>query len=121
MDGEQRIVTLEIGLSLEVGNHLGNVIGSNIQNKDVSKIVDNLCISCNSLLNTFPMLSGKAKYRLFKSYFMPLHWDSSCSFVQTFFTHSYLLLGICEDLHIVKPNAKSNYLLMAMPFAVLFH
>ena len=114
MIGEQRIVTLEIGLSLEIGNHLGNVIGPNIQNKDVSQFVDNLCISCNALLNIFPMLSGKAKYRLYKSYLMPLHWDLSSSYVQTFFTqlrkyvrnifnilyqtHSYLLLDICEDL-----------------------
>ena len=72
----------------------------------------------NALLNTFPMLSGKAKYRLFKTYCMPLyvsiHWDLSSIHTQGFFTqwrkcvrkifnipyqtHSNLLPGICEDL-----------------------
>ena len=45
----------------QYGNHLGNIIGSNVGTKDVSHVVDNLCIACNALLNTFPMLSGKAK------------------------------------------------------------
>ena len=102
----------------QYGKHLGNIIGPNVGNKDVINVVDNLCISCNALLNTFPMLSGKAKYRLFKTYCMPLygsiHWDLSCSYMQMFFTqwrkcvrkifnipfqtHSNLLPSICEDL-----------------------
>ena len=64
------------------------------------------------------MLSGKAKYKLFKTHCMPLygsiHWDLSSIHTQGFFTqwrkcvrkifnipyqtHSNLLSGICEDL-----------------------
>ena len=40
----------------QYGNHLGNIIGPNVGIKDVSHVVDNLCIACNALLNTFPML-----------------------------------------------------------------
>ena len=102
------------------GNHLGNIIGSNVGTKDVSHVVDNLCISCNALLNTFSMLSEKAKYRLFKTYCMPLygsiHQGLSSIHTQGFLTqwrkcvrkifnipyqtHSNLLPDICEDLRV---------------------
>ena len=59
--------------------------------KDVSHVVDNQSIAC-TLLNTFPMLSGKAKYRLFKTYCMPLygsiHW-----YLSSIHTQGFLLSG----------------------------
>ena len=75
----------------QYGNHLGNIMDLNVGAKDVSHVVDNLCIACNGLLNTFSMLSGKAKCRLFKTYCMPvygsIHWDLSV------YTHKGFLLS----------------------------
>ena len=107
-------------IAQQYGNNLSNIIGPYVGTKDVSHVVDNLFIACNVLLNTLSMLSGKAKYKVFKIFCMSLygsiHWDLSSIHTEWFFTqlrkcvskifnipyqtHSNLLPGIYEDLSV---------------------
>ena len=106
--------------SQSVANHLGHCIGPKLDNKDVKHVCNNLCVAFNSLMSIFGNLKCQLKYRLFKTYCMPLYgsvlWDLSDQGVEYFCTqwrksihklfnlpyttHCNLLSSICQDIPI---------------------
>ena len=97
-----------------------HIIGPRMNEKSVTYITYRFSVACNSVLNVFSYLSSKVKYKLFKSYCMPLygciHWDLSNKNVEIFYkqwrkcvrklfsisprTHCDLLPLICSDVPI---------------------
>ena len=65
--------------SQSVSNHLGYCIGPKLDSKDVKHVSNNFCVAFNSLMSIFGNLNCQLKYRLFKTYCMPLYgsvlWD----------------------------------------------
>ena len=106
--------------SQSVANHLGHCIGPRFDKNDVKHVTDKFCVAFNSLISVFGNLSCDLKYRLFKTYCMPLYgsvlWDLSDKSVDYFFTqwrksirklftlpyttHCNLLCHICQDFPI---------------------
>ena len=74
--------------ALPYANHLGNLTGPTLTDHAVSYVTDNVCIACNAILNTFSKLSCTVRYKLFKTYCMPLYgflqWDMSGHYVEKF-------------------------------------
>ena len=103
--------------SQSVANHLGHCIGPKLDNKDVKHVSNNFCVAFNSLMPIFGNLKCQLKYRLFKTYCMPLYgpvlWDQGVQYFCTqwrksirklfnlpYTTHSNLLSSICHDIPI---------------------
>ena len=106
--------------SQSVANHLGSCIGPKLDNKDVKHVSNNFCVAFNSLMSIFGNLKCQLKYRLFKTYCMPLYgsvlWDLFHHSVEYFCTqwrksirklfnlpyttHCNLLSSICHDIPI---------------------
>ena len=59
--------------SLTYANHVGNLTGPKLRDQAVSYVTDNFCIAYNVILNTFSKLSCTVRYKLFKTYCMPLY------------------------------------------------
>ena len=70
-------------------NHLGNLAGLKLIDDAVSYVTDNFCIVCNSILNSLSKLSCTVRYKLYKTYSMPLYdflqWDLSGHYVEKFY------------------------------------
>ena len=97
--------------------HVGNLIGPNLKNQDINEVTNKFILSVNYVLSVFSHCHASVKYRLFKTYCMPLYgsilWDFSSDRIDYFFTqwrksvrrvwglsnmtHSNLLHLICQD------------------------
>ena len=97
--------------------HLGNLIGQGNEPFNVMDVISKFNVSFNGVLSNFKWCRSETKYKLFKSFCMPLYgsvlWDYSGKHVLKFFTqwrkcirvlwglpsrtHSCLLPIICND------------------------
>ena len=95
-------------------------MGPRLANNDVKHVSNKFCVAFNSMMSVFGSLSCDLKYRLFKTYCMPLYgsvlWDFSDKGADYFFTqwrksirklfnlpnttHCNLLCHICHDIPI---------------------
>ena len=100
--------------------HVGHVIGPSLVDQDIKSKINEMVINTNHLVSTFRNASYDIKYKLFKTFAMPLYgcvlWDYSSVYIEKLFvcwrkcirrllsvpynTHSILLPIICSDLPI---------------------
>ena len=103
---------------IERGKHLGNIIGKDSVIKNIETGIGDFYARVNMLLSNFPNVFPWIKYKLFKSFCMPLYgvqlWDLSSNRIQSFYvawrkcirrllnlpyrTHCKLLNMVCNDL-----------------------
>ena len=100
--------------------HLGHVIGPRSLEAQVQECIKDFYCKVNAVISQFSNVSYKVKYKLFKSFCMPLYgcqlWDLSSKTIDKFYiawrksirrllripnvTHNVLLNIICEDIPI---------------------
>lgn len=103
--------------SIQTELHLGNTVGKTYNSENISNCIRNFNSKVNKLVATFSNCDFKVKYKLFKTYCMPLYgsqlWDLSSNEMDKFYvtwrkairrvlnvpytTHCALLPLICED------------------------
>ena len=76
--------------NIEYSKHLGNTIGKHSKKKSISDGICDFYSRVNMLLAFFNFASPWIKYKLFKTYCMPLYgsvlWDLSCTDINKFYT-----------------------------------
>ena len=70
--------------------HLGHIIGLNVKTKTIQHAVNSFNTSLNGILNYFSLANVTVKYKLFKSFCMPLYgsvlWDLSSNDILKFYS-----------------------------------
>jgi len=110
-------------------SHLGHPIGPGVKNIAIVEGTDSFVVSFNGILTSFPEAHVNVKYKLFKTYCMPLYgcvlWDFTSKEMSQFFTqwrkcirrlfnldyktHCKYLPAICEDIPVeVQMFKKTN-------------
>ena len=102
---------------VQVAVHLGHIIGVNTKVKVIDQAINTFNVALYSILNTFQHANVNVKYKLFKSFCMPLYgsvlWDFESREILQFYTewrkairrlfnlsnrtHSRYLHLICDD------------------------
>ena len=100
--------------------HIGHIIGPQSIDRELNSKMSELIVNTNHILSVFKYASFEIKYKLFKTYSMPLYgcvlWDHSSHCIDKLYvtwrkcvrkilnvpynTHSVLLPIICNDLNI---------------------
>ena len=100
--------------------HIGHIIGPQAIDQEIKSKTNELIVNTNHILSVFKSASFEIKYKLFKTYSMPLYgcvlWDHSSQCMDKLYvtwrkcvrkllnvpfnTHSVLLPIICNDLNI---------------------
>jgi hypothetical protein len=107
----------QILVSSDVEKHLGNFLGKDCGNKAIKHSIGDFYARFNAMYSKFKMCTHEIKYKLFKSFCMPLYgcvlWNFSNKVIETFYTawrkcirtlfgipqrtHCNLLPYICND------------------------
>ena len=112
--------------------HLGNVIGHNVQDVIIEECIRDFYVRVNILINMFSHTNCDIKYKLFKSYCMPLYgcqlWDFSKLHTEQFYTawRKFIrrLMGLpynthCKYLNIIRDDIPVHTRTMPIVVATL--